>query len=262
MNCGIGGHAMRPLVICLLGIWAISAAPASAQNLIADGSFEVGLVGGCSQGLLPSTWFHVSLTPDVYSFDCGTLPGLAPTAFGNFTTLTSAHDGLRFVAGAHVPTFVEAFGQTLTAPLQPGANYRLSGAFVVADEHPEPGVIDVYLATGVTIVGATLLGSLGSQAVTGSWTTDSVDFTAPNDADTAMTLIMNPRSFAVSPDSYPGSDSWELVLLTEPQSVPAFSGSSRIVLMLTLAITSLWLVGSPGSNRSTIRAVKGAKSDG
>ncbi len=75
-----------------------------------------------------------------------------------------------------------------------------------------------------------------------------------------MTLIMNPRSFAVSPDSYPGSDSWELVLLPEPQSVPAFSGSSRLVLMLTLAITSLWLVGSPGSNRSTIRAVKGAKS--
>jgi hypothetical protein len=245
----------------LLGIWSISIAPASAQNLIADGSFEVGLVGACSQGNLPSTWFAVSWTADVYSFDCGTLPGLAPTSFGNFTTLASAHDGLRFVAGGHVSaTIVEAFGQTLSAPLQPGATYRLSGAFVVSDSHSEPGVIDVYLATGVTIVGATLLGSLGSQAVTGNWTIDSVQFTAPNDADTAMNLIMNPRSLAVSPDSYPGSDSWELVLLPEPQSVPAFSGSSRLVLMLTLAITSLWLVGSPGSNRSTIRAVKGAKS--
>jgi hypothetical protein len=225
--------AVVALGLCLTGT-------AGAQNLIADGSFETGTVPNCNQAQVPSTSFSVLSSPDVYSFDCGTLPGVAPTSFGNFTTLAAAHDGLRYLGGAHT-SFVESFGQTLAAPLTPGETYRLGGAFTVSDRFPEPGVYDVYLSTSLatTAPDATLLASLGDTAVIGSWTTEQALFVAPANAAVATNILMVPRSLAITPSSYPGSDSWSLVHVPSTPVLGSFGTAALVSGFVTAGLAAV-----------------------
>lgn len=199
-------------LITLAALAAASiAAPGSSrgQNLLTDPGFELGFVPNCNQAVVPDTWFISTVTPDVYSFDCATLRGLAFGAFGNFPGLRAANDGLRFVAGGHFGPFIEAFGQRLGTPLTAGLNYRLSGYFTLSHQHPQQGVVDVYLSDTTSWQGTTFVGSLGETMVQDEWQFDSLSFQAPANAATARYLIIVPRAMA-GPDTYFGTDSWSL----------------------------------------------------
>src|SRR5205814_5436698 len=115
----------------MLAAQAAGAAPpvrnfSAAANLIRNGSFEqTPCTTPCNQdqSYMPSEWFGLGYSGDTYSND-GSY-GLAPDAYGNFTGAT-AQDGIRWVAA--YSAYPELFGQTLTAPLVPGATYTL-GAY-------------------------------------------------------------------------------------------------------------------------------------
>ncbi len=191
-----------------LSLLVASYHPAVAQNLIVDGGFELGSVPHCSQGVVPADWFLASVTPDVYSFDCATLPGVAPTSFGNFTTITSAQAGLRYVGGG-TNAGIEAFGQNMPAAPTPGHRYRVSAYFSGSDRMPHTGAFDVYLSMDTGIIAGVLVGSIGENAVIGSWTYDEFEFCAPEDADTRPYIIMWPRGISGS-SYYSGTDEWVL----------------------------------------------------
>ena len=204
---------MRKAIIVVIVASSAMAWGAAAQNLLADPSFETGNVPSCAQGWMPDTWFTSSVSPDTYSFDCATLAGLAPGTLGNFTTIASAYDGLRFAAGAELG-FVEGFGQLLAQPLTPGQCYALSGYFVRADrgDIAGQGVYDIYLSPTTSAVDGILVASIGDNAVQGMWTHDMVEFNVPDGYAGAAHIIMSPRTL-VGGGSYLGSDSWELTTI-------------------------------------------------
>jgi hypothetical protein len=212
-------HDFRTLALALLTLYAPAA---SAQNLIADPGFETGFVPDCNQANVPGTWYISSVTPDVYSFDCSTLPGLHPASFNNYPTLPAAKDGLRFVAGGHFGSAIEAFGQTLAAPLVAGEQYTLSGWFTLSYQRPEAGVFDIYLSPNTNWGGGTLVGSIGAGMGQDAWSFDMLSFVAPVNAASLPNIIMVPRSLATQPDSYMATDAWNL---TQDSATDAESGS-------------------------------------
>jgi hypothetical protein len=206
---------MRRSFALLCAAPALFAGHAGAQNLLRNPGFEdipdPPLTG---QGVMPSEWFPISLTPDTYSND-GSY-GLSPSAFGNFPGVTAA-SGLRWVAGAQSISLTETFAQTLTTPLTPGATYRLSGVLheAIRADLTNPGAYTVALATGPAGQGAVAVGrwdeTTGEQ---NGWEPRSFTFVAPPDADSRPVIVFVPT---FNPDSrattYPGLDDVVLELV-------------------------------------------------
>jgi len=209
----IRGVAVRQYFLVGLVVFALgSPIQAVAENLIADPSFENGVVHQCDQGYLPDTWFQVStISPgaDTYSFNCAIRTGLSPTAFNNFITLPSAHDGIRFVAGSDFLNDVyEGYGARLVSPLVQGAQYHVSAYFVIDDRRHAPGIAELYVSPTADLGSGVFIGRLGGNAVRSKWTRDELTFIAPAGY---QYLLIRPRALT-GVVNYLGSDDWQLIL--------------------------------------------------
>lgn len=188
---------------------------AAAQNLLRNPGFETVPANQVGEGILPTDWQVINVTPDTYSNDSSF--GLSPGNLGNFTGV-AAHSGLRWVAGWSSAN--EIFGQTLTNPLTPGVTYQLDGFLhqAVRPDLAQPGAYNVFLADGPA---RTILASLGGFSPTDSpnqWQARSFTFTAPANAGSLPVLIFVPYSAGTS--SYPGLDDVSLTVVSGGASAP------------------------------------------
>ena len=193
-------------------------------DFLLNGSFEDVPNSNIGQGLMPSDWEAIQVTPDTYSND-GSY-GLSPNAFNNFTGVT-AQDGIRWLAGAHGPTNgigIEAFGQNLVSTLIDGLDYEISGYIHHSTNpgHDTAGGFDIYLNSTDSLAGATLLGSFDPTTIE-DWEFRSFQFTAPTGAIDLDWIIFAPYSTG-STSTYPGLDNVVLTYATgipEPTMIPA-----------------------------------------
>jgi hypothetical protein len=184
---------------------------APPQNLLVNGDFELDANLSCGvQGQMPDPWIQYS-TPDVYTFDCVTLPGLQPSAFGNFTGLMLAASGSRFAAGWG--SAGEAFGTTLSGPVLPGVVYSVSGSFTKSRTHSSTAPYVVYLSADANLDRGTdrVIGEIGDVAVVDQWRPDMFLFLAPSDALQFTHIFFDPMP---GQDCYVGAD--QLVLRAVP----------------------------------------------
>ncbi len=231
-NCGEGLNLIKEIhtnqslftmnIRTLTTIALLGLASNAQANLLRNPSFEnvPGTGPGYQdQGLMPSDWVTVAVTPDTYSTD-GSY-GLPPSGFGNFDGV-AAQDGLRWVAGWS--DAVEVFGQALTAPLTPGTSYSLSGYLHQAyrGDLNNPGGYDIYLTTDSSyssIASGTLLGRLASTtSYAAGWGSHSIAFTAPANAGTHPFLSFVPVATSTDGYTYPGLDNLSLTPVPEPST--------------------------------------------
>ena len=176
-------------------------------NLLQNPSFEeTPCVTPCNQdqGVLPSNWLLLDITPDTYSND-GSY-GLDPSALGNFTGAT-AQDGIRWVAGWSAAS--ETFGQMLAAPLVAGQEYTLSAYLreAVREDLAHPGTYQIELwddtdASADKLVVGHFEPLIANQQ---SWELRTLIFTAPAGSDTHPVLAFRPfgSEAGADPDSVP-----------------------------------------------------------
>lgn len=186
-----------------------AAVPAAAQNLISDGSLELGVINSCSQGQVPDTWFNTNGTADTFTYDCAVLQGLAIDAFAHFVNLPAADDGIRFIAGWSSAD--ETFGTSLTQPLVPGDWYDVRARFTMSETLSADGSYAIWLSMGPTMTGAVQVANIGTADAVGAWNSDAAHFQAPG----AFThMILQP----VGNNYYVGSDSWSIQSVEGPES--------------------------------------------
>ena len=193
---------------------------AFAQNLIPNPGFEDDDTLPCGQGVLPAPWFQaggLTLGADTYSVDCDVSPGVLPTAFNNFATLTNVAEGVRFVAGASL-SGGESIGCLLTSPVVAGQDYTLSGLFTQGTRADMlPGSYAVFLSNAGLLDGSELLvGMIGGTSIENVWTAEELSFTAPS---AATSLFLFPVADIPGTLSYVGVDDLALVADAQP---PAF----------------------------------------
>jgi len=180
-----------------------SAAPAGA-NLLRNPSFESVPGPMQGEGLMPSDWTILAVTPDTYSID-GSF-GLPPSAFGNFAGVV-ARDGIRWVAAWGTSTS-EVFGQQLSSPLLPNQSYQLSGWVhrAIRSDLANPGTYEILLAPNPpTPQNAVVLGQF-APAVNPQWEPRSLTFAAPPDSTSRPWLVFRPVPTGTVLSTYPGLD--------------------------------------------------------
>jgi Calcium-binding EGF domain/Thrombospondin type 3 repeat len=184
-----------------------------SANLLANPSFErVWAPSVLLQGIMPSDWWNTNLNnADTYSMDGSW--GLAPTAFANFSNVTSAADGLRWVGGHS--GFTESFAQELRAPLVAGQRYRLSARLHQSGRFPAPGGYTVHLgfdyaASFSPRTTDLLVGRIATTTSTSGWVDVSFEFVAPASAGERPILNFLPVSSSAAA-AYPGLDAVSLV---------------------------------------------------
>ena len=185
----------------------------AGANLIQNPSFETTpCVTPCNQdqGVMPSNWLTLNVTPDTYSND-GSY-GLPPDGFSNFTGAT-AQDGIRWVAGWSAA--VEIFGQQLASPLIPGREYTLSAYLREAVRpdlaHPGTYQIELWDSADISSANKIIVGSfqplIDNQ---NAWELRTLTFIAPLGADTHPILAFRPLGSGAEA-AYPGIDNVVLV---------------------------------------------------
>jgi hypothetical protein len=212
-------HSVISLISLVLFILLVKATVSNA-NLIRNPGFEdVPNANWYGQGLMPSEWITVNITPDTYSED-GSY-GLLPTAEsllnpgGTFTGVT-AQEGIRWVAGWSI--YPETFGQLLITPLSPGQQYEFSGYMIQAKrtDIDNPGGYELWLAADNDTPATGYLGRLEPTTDSDEWEFRTLTFTAPQDADNLPFLLFVPYDTGTG-GAYPGLDS--VMLVPEPATV-------------------------------------------
>ena len=210
---------MRPYVhstqrapaTCLFLFVLLAETTVTNANLIRNPSFEDVPAGSwIGEGLMPSEWLAVSVTPDTYSED-GSY-GLPPDARGNFTGV-NAHEGIGWVAAWSI--YPETFGQVLATPLSSGQQYEFS-AWVIQAKRADldnPGGYELWLAADSDVPASRYLGRLEPTTDSDKWESRTLTFTAPEDADHLSFLLFVPYGSGAGA-AYPGLDS--VALIPEP----------------------------------------------
>ncbi len=199
------------VIVVMLGLSQLSA----NANLLRNPSFEETPTTGTGQGLMPSDWLSINVTPDTYSND-GSY-GLSPGDFGNFPN-TTAHDGLRWVAGWSAAT--EEFGQILSTPLVPSERYSLSAWMLQAkrSDLDNPGGYELFLIADefANTSSGESLGYLGATMDLDEWQLFSLDFIAPDNADSLPLLVFSSLAENPGSSSYAGLDEVSLTVSAVP----------------------------------------------
>lgn len=205
----LGFSVVANLAVAFLG-------PAAFANLFVNGGFESVPSAAYGQGLMPSAWLPINLSPDTYSED-GSY-GLFPWDFGNFPGV-SAHGGSRWVAGGNIDQFGggESFGQVLTSPLVAGTAYQVDGWLhqALRTDLNGPGGYDLWLDKG-SFVNRLYVGHIGDTASSASgWAVFVDQFVAPTDAAEYTRFVFAPIA-AGDWGAYPGLDDVSLAVVPEP----------------------------------------------
>lgn len=201
----------RRLLACVAVSVLVSPACAGT-NLLRNPGFEETTGPVFGEGIMPSEWTVIQVTPDTYSND-GSY-GLPPWLFGNFEGVV-AHGGIRWIAGWSLA--VEVPGQHLTEPLVPGKTYRLSGFLHQAHraDLAFPGAYELRLAPGAGLQDSVVLGTWAPTATADQWEYRSIDVVAPPEAASLPWLLLVPY-VAAAGSAYPGVDDVALVEVTCP----------------------------------------------
>jgi len=196
-----------------IGTFTLAFTGDRSPNLLRNPGFEDVPGPFTGQGLLPSNWVIESWSPDTYSND-GSF-GLPPEAYGNFPGVT-AHEGLRWVAGAWAGSIIESFGQQLSEPLVPNAEYRLTAWLhqALRPDIAHPGAYEVYLATEANEASGVSVGRL-ADTIGLEWQEKVLTFTTPADADERPWIIFVPIPANPNQWTYPGMDSVSLTQLPQ-----------------------------------------------
>jgi hypothetical protein len=237
---------------------------AESANLITNPGFEqTPCVTPCnqSQGVMPSGWLVLNVTPDTYSND-GSY-GLGPEAFGNFIGAT-AQEGIRWVAGWSIGP--EIFGQSLAAALTPGRKYTLSAYLreAVRVDLANPGTYQVELwdPTGDVIVIGSFQPPVANQQ---AWELRTLAFTAPSGANTHTVLAFRPVSSAAGGGAYPGIDNLVLQVSATPIAIdirpgtfpnpvnPKSSGRISVAILTTNPINNITTFDATMVDRTSVR---------
>lgn len=171
---------------------------AHAANMLVNGDFEVGAVGGTPIGHAetPAPWTSSAFGNAFVNYDTfensGTT-GLPPSYVGLFTGAT-APSGVRFAGGWNF----EELSQLLSTPLTPGQPYMISALQRPCNPHPPSGY-EIWLGSGpgtpVTMVGAF------PMSPAGVWTPQSLNFNAPANALSNPWVII--KSYSISATGQP-----------------------------------------------------------
>lgn len=207
---------------------------APAQNLLPDPGFEFGSVPGCQCAqscntcTAPiSTWTLIPVQGpggfETFSVNCLAAPGRLTNCGGQFASVTSAAEGLRFVA-AFGGSGGAAFGCALASPLTPGVLYTLRGSFVLSNNWPGNYGYDVFVGSGLGLAANQHVGGIGRSAVTTTWTTSTLEFEAPPGA-THIAFV--PRRPASTNYSYVGCDALSLAARSPGVGFFSLAGGSR-----------------------------------
>ncbi len=177
-------------------------------SLLRNPSFEVIPGPQQGQGLMPSDWTIIAVTPDTYSND-GTY-GLPPSANGNFPGVV-AQSGLRWVAALGTTT-AEMFGQQLSSPLLPNQAYHITGWLhrALRADLAHPGTYELLLSSTPPNPATSVV--LGRFAPTTAqvWERRVLSFIAPADSTSRPWLIFKPAPTGSVPSTYPGLDTLDL----------------------------------------------------
>jgi len=152
---------------------------AGTDNLIPDGDFEKPSGGGWA-------WVAGGGNNTAFWFDVGAGFGFGRDFYGDFSGVT-AHDGHEWVAALAYAAINDygAWGQTLSATLQPGQQYVVSGWLhqAVRTDIDKSGGFDVLLNNTNSLTGAVTVAHLGDTTGDTTWMYFVSTFTAPADAN-------------------------------------------------------------------------------
>jgi len=201
----------HPFFVAGLLVMGILSDSASA-NLLENPSFEATpCTTPCNQdqGVLPSDWLLLNITPDTYSND-GSY-GLDPSLLDNFTGAT-AQDGIRWVAAWSAGA--EMFGQTLASPLISGREYTISAYLreAVREDLAHPGTYQIELWDALDVSADQLVLGIFQPLVDNqeAWELRTLTFIAPVGSEGHPILAFRPLGSAAG-NSYPGIDNINLV---------------------------------------------------
>ena len=196
----------------------VVAAPAMAQNLVSNPSFELPALGGLGDNTLNivADWSGDPIYGVSYE-----LPQLE-TPYGN---------QWGYVNTATTGALVQ---QTATV-VAPGQVYTLSAAVGRRTDNPaSTNAIEIWVGGAVangSVVGGTLVASQPMAQVTGIFVQGSTSWSAPEGSP----LIGQPISVRLVSSSTGGQINWDNVSLTAVRGVPTLSEWSMILLSLMLA---------------------------
>lgn len=185
----------------------------ASANILRNGGFETVPGSQTGEGILPSEWANTgNRTADTFSND-GSY-GLSPSFGGRFDGV-NAHGGIRWTAANS--TDPEEIAQTLTATLEAGTLYRLSGWIhrTTSTSLPDHGGFFVVIRDNLDV--ERLLGSFEATA-TDEWEFRSFEFTAPSLSGSLPHLVFSAFS-AGGTGAYVGLDDVNLEVVPEPSTL-------------------------------------------
>lgn len=221
-------HSIMPLVLSV-----VASLGSVRSQLIPDGSFELGSLAGCScpstacgsclsatlsNWYIPNTGYAGGYS--TYSTNCVQAVGAALSCDTHFAGVSSAANGLRFVAAfGGPPGGGDGIGTQLSGPLVPGNLYSLSGQFLRSNNFAGINGYDVFLQNTSSVLPNAFVGTIGRTGSAGIWLSNSITFEAPTGA--SQLLLVARRTRLGTAYSYQGCDN---IALSTAGSLKGFHG--------------------------------------
>lgn len=185
----------------IMGSVVICTASFASANLLTNGSFEGANVPGWVN------WGDQFSPSNVYN-NTGANGFLLPSANGNFTGVV-AQEGDQFVAVLRSSSFAGAITQQISAPLEVGQRYRVSGWLhqAVRSGIDVPGRYEVVFSADATVSNAISVGVFEpTVSVAEGWVERSFQFTATSNVASLGFLSFRGIQVPGQPFSYAALD--------------------------------------------------------
>ena len=207
-----------PLCVSIgLLLSGVIAADSVRANLVVNGGFETGVVGGSptGHGDLPIPWTSSAPLNFLVSYDTwentGTT-GMHPNTAFLFPG-DVAPEGIRWAGGFDF----EELSQLLQIPLTPGQEYTLSAYVQSSDGNV--GSFEIWLGTGVNTYTTQVAILPPNNGFFNGWELQSAKFIAPANAATTPWLLFESYGTSFSAGTYMGIDDVRLVATPEPATI-------------------------------------------
>ena len=229
-------HALPLCVSVGIFLSGLVATDTARANLVVNGGFEAGVVGGSptGHGDLPTPWTSSAPLNFLVSYDTwentGTT-GMHPNTLFLFQG-DVAPEGIRWAGGLDF----EELSQLLQNPLTPGQEYTLSAYVQSSDGNV--GSFEIWLGAGVNTYSTQVAILPPNNGFFSGWELQSAKFIAPANAGTTPWLLFKSYATTFSAGTYMGIDDVRLVATPEPS---------------TLVLSVLAILGLIGTRRTILR---------